>query len=689
MPVIQTIDAGGNESRKYVNPFLQEVNKFVKDELKIRQNILGRRVRGVGASYPKPVEWAYAKTAWGIVSSKSVSGVKLGLPGSKVMSDSKGNLTLYNTSRNVPNKPLLSEIEITNEGALGSMLRATFKFTIYPELTQSGFDLEGIERAFFIPGNEVLIQWGWSISGNSNRACQGNFDGIIYNFNWSLNEDLSVSATVSACSPSALAVGISAEMTTKTEVDGLSAQVVDPAELELVGSNIIKVIDVDLSAQTGSLQLTDGQFIYLPSTDTVSKKMDYFAIGLPFQESEEIDVNNIPPPISQTFWYVKLGSIAEFINKLLDDFDDPVKTIFRVQCFGNETQYLKDVKSAYPLDVYFPDYQMGTYGDLNPFTEEKSYLREGVSNTSNSNLSSNLSSNIINIGNILIGVDFLKETFEHLVSDNAANINYKNLTKFLEEITKRINHASGNMYQFTNIMFEPKVNNIKNSTGVSILSIEDYNIHTATPVKAFQFDSTIFKPILRAVNISSSPPGPSATAAFVAARGNIQPESTEVQVAKNDQRNKKTFWREYNTALGNIRSLSSIAKKRGFNNNWSESFRANLVKYRKTSLNDDAHWLYNAIYPVNLSITIDGINGFKFGDALKTQMVPKIYNTDYNMIFTVNKITHVIKENDWETTIDTYSRITTIPGDFGPEYDDSVATVPGLTVPRLERVGEQ
>ena len=672
MPVVQTIDSLGNEQRNYVNPFLQEVDKFVQSELKVRQNILGRRVRGVGASYPKPVEWAYAKTAWGIVSSKNIKGVTLGLPGSKVMSDNKGNLTLYNASRNVPNKPLLSEIEITNEGSLGSMLRASFKFTIYPELTQSGFDLEGIERAFFVPGNEVRIKWGWSISGNSNKACQGEFDGIIYNFNWSLNEDLSVSATVSAVSPSALSVGISAEMTTRTDVDGLTAQVSDPAELELVGSNLVKVIDVDLVARSGSQQLSDGQAIYVPITETISKKMDYFAIGLPFQESEETDVNNIPPPISQTFWYVKLGSIAEFINTLLSDFDDPIKTIFKVQCFGNETQYLKDVKSAYPIDVYFPDYQMGSYGDLNPFTEE------------NSPLTQEMKENTVNIGNILIGVDFLKKTFEDLVATNAANINYKNLTKFLEEITKKINHATGNMYQFTNIMFEPKVNNIQNSTGVSILSIEDYNLHTGLSVNPFQFDSTIFKPIIRSVNISSSPPGPSATAAFVAARGNIKPEVTDVQVAKNDQRDKKVFWREYNTAVGNIRSLSNVAKARGFNQNWSEAFRANLVKYKKTSLNNDAHWLYNAVYPVQLSISIDGINGFKFGDTLKTQMIPRTYNTDYNMIFTVSKITHTIKENDWETTLDTYSRITTIPGDFGPEYDTSPGAVPGTTVPRIQ-----
>lgn len=677
MPIVNYIDTNGAEQSNYINPFFQEVDGFVKSELKVRQNIIGRRVRGVGASYPKPVEWAYAKTAWGIVSSKNVKGVTLGLPGSQVMSDKKGNLTLYNASRNVPNKPMLSEIEITNEGPLGSMLRGVFKFTIFPELTKSGFDLEGLEKAFFIPGNEVTIKWGWSVSGHSNRACQGEFDGIIYNFNWSLNEDLSVSATVSIVSPSAVSMGISADMTTKTDIDGMSVQVADPADIELKGSNLIKVIDADLAAQTGSLQVSDGQAYYVPRESTIGRKLDYFAIGLPFQESEETNVNNIPPPIPQVFWYVKLGALTEFINTLLEDFDDPIKTIFKVQAFGNETQYLKDVKSAFPIEVYFPDYQMGSYGNLNPFTEE------------NSPLTANMPENTIDIGNILIGIDYVKKTFEELVEDNSVNITYKNLTNFFEQITKKINHATGDIYQLTNIMFEPKQNNIKQSSQISILSIEDFNLHTGLSVTAFPFDSTIFKPIIRDVNISCYPPGPSTTAAFVAARGNTKPETSNVQLATNDQRDKKVFWIEYNTALSNMKSLEKIAKGRGFNINWSESYRANLVKYKKTSLSNDAHWLYNAVYPIDLSITIDGINGFKFGDTLKTQMIPKIYNTEYNMVFTVSKITHTIKEKDWQTTINTKSRITTIPSDFGPEYENLPGAIPGTTVPRIEQTGER
>jgi hypothetical protein len=89
------------------------------------------------------------------------------------------------------------------------------------------------------------------------------------------------------------------------------------------------------------------------------------------------------------------------------------------------------------------------------------------------------------------------------------------------------------------------------------------------------------------------------------------------------------------------------------------------------------------VYPIDLSITIDGINGFKFGDTLTTQMIPRIYNSDYNMVFTISRIVHSIKEKDWQTTIETRSRITTIPGDFGPQYETTPGAIPGTTSPVL------
>jgi hypothetical protein len=52
-----------------VNPFYQTVNSFVQSELNNRAVLVGRRVRSVGKSAPKSVEWGYQKTAWAIVKS--------------------------------------------------------------------------------------------------------------------------------------------------------------------------------------------------------------------------------------------------------------------------------------------------------------------------------------------------------------------------------------------------------------------------------------------------------------------------------------------------------------------------------------------------------------------------------------------------------------------------------------------
>ena len=46
------------------------------------------------------------------------------------MSNRAGDLTLYNTQRNVPNKALLQSLEISNEGTIGSLLKGKFSFTI-------------------------------------------------------------------------------------------------------------------------------------------------------------------------------------------------------------------------------------------------------------------------------------------------------------------------------------------------------------------------------------------------------------------------------------------------------------------------------------------------------------------------------------------------------------------------------
>lgn len=649
-----TVFKDGNNAVN-VNPFYQTVNGFVVSELENRAALVGRRVRSVGKSAPKSVEWGYQKTAWAIVKSIYNPAIVLGTPGSNIMSDRKGNLTLYNAERNVPNKPLLTKVDITNEGQLGSFMKAQINFTIFPRMTGAGFDIGGIEEAFFVPGREINLRWGWSVYANNQRACTGDFTGIVYDFNWNFNNDLSVSATVSIISPSGLAIGMSADLMNKADN---TVKTVDAAGRELVGSNLSKVIDADLAQMSSSIALSDGQVQYIDREKTINKKLDYYVLGLPIQEGEQSDgsAGGGGGRVSKTQWYVKFGAIAQFINELLEAFDDPVKQIFAVQCFGNETQYLPDVVSSYPVDVFFPDRLMGRYGQLQPF---------GQGDDSSNPLTSNKKEGTINIGEILLGVDYVKSTYEGFISDNANNIPYKTLPKLLDELCKRINYASGDMYDLTPVLFEPGINNISGQNLKSILTIEDTNLHLGLTVTPYRFEPTIFKPIIRSVAISSQPPPAMAMAAFTAARGNAKPEQGNVRLATKTERDNAAYDTEYVDAKTNMARLKFDGMQNGFNDQWSEELRGFLVKVKRTSNAQDAHWLNKAVYPVKFSITMDGINGFKFGDTLSTTMIPAIYNTTYNMVFTVSKIIHSIENKDWSTQLETVARVTSL-GDGAP-----------------------
>lgn len=650
---------------KYVNPFYQEVSDFVKTELDTRASYYGRKVRGVGKSFPKNVVWSYQKTAWGRVISVDNPEISLGFPGSKVMSGADGKLALYSTQRNVPKKPLLTGIEISNEGTIGSLLKGKFTFTVFPVLTKDGFDLGKLEEAFFMPGKEVEISWGWSIAAASKQACIQEFTGIIYNFNWSFNSDLSVTADVSIVSAATIAIGQSGDQSTPAPNEGEGA--VDPQGIAIQGDNLITIIDQDLAALSASINLTEGQSKYIPATETSAKKLDYIAVGLPFQESSDADGKT--PPVPKTFWYVSLGSTTEFLNKLVDGFEkgNPVfGTLYRIATFQNEAAYNKDVKSTNPIKILFPDPEMGSYGELKPFNEP-SILRTFYPGPTQK-------PDVINIGNILLGTDYLKETYRQFLIDNATNVSYKNITKLVDEMVKGINVASGDIYQLTVQMYEQRqpsgTLNAKASTPPpAILSVEDFNLaknHTEKVIP-YLFEASIFKPLIKNISLSSKPPGPLATAAYAQARGTkggnkTPPNNSDASTATKSEKDQGKFGKEYDTAKKNYDEAIKEAKERGFNDTWSDKVRSSLVKIKRMKVDNKndkngAHWLNKAIYPIDLSITIDGIAGFKFGDVISTNLIPRHYLTEYKMVFTVTKINHTIKDGVWETTLNTKSRI--------------------------------
>lgn len=764
---------------KNENPFYRNVDNSVVAELNKRADFYGSRVRSErvvpgqkGFPEAERLLWSYGKVAYAII--KGANGVTLGDSYSKVMSNRNGELTLYDSTRNQPKYPLLQSVELSNEGTLGSLLKGSFTFTVYPDISKDGFAMAGIEEAFFKPGNEVTIKYGWSVrDGGPNN---GQLIGIIYNFDWSVNTDLSITAKCSIVSKATVAIGVSGEQANPDSGEGQK----DPLGQPMPDGDMAGIIERDIKNLGGSQNKSitgNGVVKFYPSGSVTSRKFNYYAIGMPMsladadtdslsdadkqrqgeyqaqvknQENKNaiikanekeysenlleqdrvsklnptdqnlfvqngtsfaqtnagyleflktLQVNkeekikadyraanpnggsgddvitqlrNIaavavanskntsqpasstaavpstvsggpykppkpPKPITQPVYYVSLGGIADFMNKVLED--SPLgKSLFEIQCSGNRTQHLGGIVSSAPEEVYFPDQEMGTYGTFKPDFSANPELQLKIKD----------SPTLIDIGNILISTTKVIETYRSFVKENQTSIEYKNMTGFFDEIIKLVNFASGEMYQLMTQLIDPP----KGGSGRAILSIEDSNIpaEEVKKVTPFGFYATIAKPILKSVSISCKPPAASAAAAFTEARRDTKTK-TDVRFTADG------VTEEFTDAKNQIESQKGQFLTNGAGPTFSTGMKGNYAKYKRSSpANESTHWLTKVLYPIDFSVTIDGIDGFKFGDVVKTNLIPDRY-TKEGMVFVITKIGHTIQNGVWETTINTKARI--------------------------------
>ena len=1225
----------------YINSYYLDVTPVIRAEMDARAELYASKTKtgilnkSIGSG--KNIEWPYQKMPWGYVSSATynkknkkydpviLSFLEMGKDGSNLISDNQGKLTIYESKRNVPNYPLLTGIEISNEGKRGSLLKGKFSFTFFPDLTPEGFELEAIQKVFFTPGNRVNIGFGWSVPASYAKVNKLEFSGVIFGFNWSFNQNMSITAEVQIVSPSSISLGLSGDQSVFAN-DG-ETTVTDPSGNPLPeSSNLLTVIEKDLRSH-GDAELGYGQVGYLGKTETACKLLDYYKISLPiangssyeesssdelrktdqekitddnpitgenptpansgsignsdsqiqankisvadktkntytwteawnnkhqrtaseqlyvfytkftetnndttkiselikeytniynngegymgryinilgsdgktvektFESSAKIKMNDVfslmmyekngqkliksfadtqdilrrkiaeisaqelvevmeglklnrdraegsmlpkeqefytitdenknefkiqtyfwpdtlkfytlhsaagitskdaqsndwgfywsvadidtmvrknknsyveidkpgsiiganwyiknadelkktlnstiynleqfsktgvtgnikfnndkqevinkkredgtatdenvqtmnryiqelkdyrsflnkdlfkpgnqdeiksypdnrwvggfdmktirmnylidwkDPGVNQknslnyidiiavskfetvirfvnklidarekertsavdetkeiikikssdyqekinnqnqaetektsgteqsggavsdydgfsyrTYWYVRLGSLVEFANSLIDQFQEKYGSRytfrkFKIQASNNEAEYLPNVKSSYPIDVYFPDSEMGSYNNFAPFYDPttKDILRtfsippEFQASVSGSNIKTvyggrkvRVEDDVINIGQILIGVDYILKVYRGLILNNATNISYKNITSFFDEIIKVINAASGDMYQLTSILFEEPerlettikqkkfgIDSNYNSTltddpsSFSLISIEDTNLahkHTIEDdggtgdtdlyvVKPFMFEANVMRPLIKSTNISSRPPKEMAFAAYIAARGQeandiggdfrekkAPPMSVDVNVTKLDDKDIPTHKELFDKNEKEKIVEESAVITEGFSEKWSERYRSILVKQKRLSyapyylsstrrMPVGTHWLNKAIYPVDWNLTIDGINGFKFGDVLKTTLIPRHYNVDWDIVFTITKLLHKVTPSTWETTLYTAARLSldnprtgiTITGDPIP-IDENIPAV--------------
>lgn len=744
----------------YFLPHYRRVDEYVKDELNTRAEFLSRRTNSYDGrkkvnnketttDLPTHLIWSYQKVAWGHVKSFSYPQLKLGFSFANVMSDNNGNLTMYTEQRNVPKMPLLTEMFITNEGKLGSLYTGKFTFTLFPGLTQTGLLMGTIEKAFFTPGEEVELSWGWSIVGKHVPANNAKFNGLVGGFYWNLNPDLSITAE---CTVYGLGHAIFGQSSDQTISDDLSvATIVEPnsgGALGLRATSLSSIITKDLAAisaantTAGKPPLKIGQIDYYgsnpqPAIYGYSGQLAYWAISLPLRSTSPSTKLGLTSNFRQlefinsqvtgeTIYYVSLGDLVYFLDRTLDKWEEnlteeerSLSRLFKVICDLNLTELNTQVVSAYPAEIFFPDPDMGSYGTFRPYNKNP-ILREFDTNPNGGvgvpRIPTTLNNGLFNIGKILIGTDFLLDLLATFSEANTFKIAQKNILNLLTRVIQRINFVTGDIYQFNLFIMDKisptlvpgKLNNLgmayanasfvdydnapHNGTGnkklknsETIITIEDTNIaHSLynsinNDPNMFVFDATIFKPLIRSIDLSCKPPSLLMSEIYVQARAGklrkVRPNNNDGGMATASEKDVDAFKTEYDKLIAYMDQMKQTATDTGFHLDWSERFRANLLKLKRLkikpgqsagqSTNDidklrggiGAHWLNAAVYPIELKITIDGIAGFRYGDNVKTSLIPAHYREKYDMKFCVTKVTHSIKNLTWETTLHFVARV--------------------------------
>lgn len=658
------------------NPFVQEVTG-ASGEMHARAAFYGRAVRTSGNTNGEiGLYWSYGKKPWARVSG---GGVVLGLSSSTTNSNAVGNLTLYTERRHLPKLPLLMGIDVSNEGAMGSLIKGSYAFTVYPEVSRASMALGRIENAFFKPGGRVSVAFGWTTYARSACASYFGVNGIITNFNWSVNVDMSVSATVQIITAASVGVGAPGANTLRVNKTSTVPALVgagtpefiptDPKGAPVIGYDLATIVD-EVMAYAEPVNYSGTGGASLPKTAPAGSQpwelygiqawqttgvntgpvnthgLQFFAMGIPWQPepppTDEV-VPNIggtagtagaapPNPVTQAivkkYYYVSFGSIENYLNDRLNEIN--LRNFMKIDIRLNFTQGYDWMKSAYPTEVIWdtlPGYgttainpPISTYSAGNgTFSNQNGIRRE--------------------FGGIWFNVDFLKATWRKFFAEAATAVTEKNITGFLNELCKRANECTGDSIQLAATMVEK----ISMCGGPGprevILSVEDMSY--SPNVSIFKFEASMIRPMIKSVNISCTAPSAIATAAYVGpAGGDLDTPTSEA-----------TPYAGFPTA--ELTAMEGIVDLYGINSVWGDSYRAILKKCKKSTANH--HSITRTVYPVNFAVTVDGISGFKFGDAVTTNLLPAGYAGA--MFFTVTKINHKVDATSWETTINTVARM--------------------------------
>lgn len=699
--------------------FFHSISKNLQTSLKRRQTALSAKNMGGAGGMTGPLRYRYAKVAYAelywhcpktpkkdelVVGSKNSASYKKSLPNT-----TGGEISLYSAVTNGDDSYFppaqLESVSITNEGRVGSLQKASGVIKCYT-LAQLG----KLEKQILFPGADIKIEYGWT-GGLGLASCdKDTFIGIMSNFGWSVNADLSINVSFES-----VGKGFAVNSVTST---GLNPDNKDFAEDEqknkIFADTFPSKIKADLkdlkdkltkpgfyTSKKGGYSMVYGvqKFKYDPSTDVPEK-------------TEGGKATEAKPPDEQIVTYVKLSDILNYFNVIVIDKTragggDGLRQIrfsanYGIDKEGKNGEQEKAGAKTSSEDVYFP-VSISMYDpelvSSDPgsilFNDCACYMKEVADSgspesgflkiedgpglyeyarfkrTDNQPTDSCVNDGGVNIGEILIGTTFLLDVLQNL-SVNAKDPIQKSVQALGNELFKKISEVSGGLYQFS--WTEVTVPIGEGTTNWICVTDSNFTV-CDPPIWTFHVDKP-GKSLVTDFSISSKIPSGQQTALYVGGRSTGATDGNFTSAAKVTNQSKTESCQTKQDVADAQAAAASVATgdtgpslneareamgKNGCTETTRISLNGALKKYlaeKKKAVADGGSDRYTFmrrdLYPLDCSISIDGIAGFRFGDAVMITYVPSRYKG--TLCFIVTKSSHEISGNKWKTTLSLQAR---------------------------------
>ena len=569
------------------------------------------------------------------------------LPASKNTYD-----TLYANSEGKPDV-VLNSVKISERGEFGMLRQVDIQFTC---LRRSIF--EEYERAFLVPKNKLTVSYGY-VDGSQAVTVQ---DYIICKYGFSIDVNNQYVCNLRAYGPSpfmnetelAILPGRFKDKNFKAPGwEGTQAVATLPQYLKYKAQGDGTSANVDIP--TGTIQ--DKKILILDNPNGMTPE-SYFAkkVYKVLQKMGMFGSDSSKLVYCTLEWFIETLNTYYLGDNLTGDMKGR-KLVCNTKVTNGE--YLSPICSAYPMSIVLTGNEHGYYGS-STYVGDGELKIDFSKHVDDSGIGSVISSDPdvgADYSKILLSYDYISSKLFGVGAEEG---------KIPDKSSTDINESPAPGLSLKTVL-DTLFADIAGATGgyVILATMEgkdDEQWVIAKNGKTSDIKETIFKPlngdgITRESTVKCDVP---ANAAYAVASGQagVSNAKTPHSLSEEDPDEK-----EVKTAEEKVVEAKGIIKEHrevilSMNDFDSEDCKALETALRtvveSASEKDTAKKISidQKMWPLELSIKLDGIHGFRFGDVINSDFMPSRYHKEgVSVSFVVLEVNHTISDNDWVTEL--------------------------------------